>query len=46
MKKEAFQPKDTGKLTNFHYATEEDRREEEVLTEDGTENIENVIKND
>ncbi|MFC4322881.1 hypothetical protein [Litchfieldia salsa] len=42
--KEPYQPKDTGKLTNFHYASNEDRRDEEVLTEHGTEKIEHTLK--
>jgi hypothetical protein len=32
MRKETFQPKDTGKLTNFHYGSKEDKRTEELLT--------------
>jgi hypothetical protein len=34
--KNAFQPKDTGKLTNFHYGTKEDQRQPEVLATEGT----------
>ncbi|MDF0725508.1 hypothetical protein PY093_02125 [Cytobacillus sp. S13-E01] len=41
-KEEQFQPKDTGKLTNYHYGTKEDRRTEEALTNDGTVKMESV----
>ncbi|MCT2535759.1 hypothetical protein NC661_07505 [Aquibacillus koreensis] len=39
-----FQPKDTGKLTNFHYGTDKDDREEEALTTEGTKDM-NQVRN-
>jgi hypothetical protein len=44
MAKETYQPKDTGKLTNFHYASKEDKRDEEILTEHGTEKLDQGLK--
>ncbi|WP_277814295.1 hypothetical protein [Bacillus sp. LL01] len=38
MRKNNQQPKDTGKLTNFHYATDKDKR---TLDGQSTENKEN-----
>jgi hypothetical protein len=43
MEKEAFQPKDTGKLTNTHYGMEDDKRNEEALTDHGTVDIKSVV---
>ncbi|MFD2658274.1 MULTISPECIES: hypothetical protein [Gracilibacillus] len=40
----AFQPKDTGKLTNEEYGTKKDRRREEALTSDGTKSMKNLKK--
>ncbi|SER50781.1 hypothetical protein SAMN04487944_105117 [Gracilibacillus ureilyticus] len=40
----AFQPKDTGKLTNEEYGTKKDRRREEALTSNGTVPIKNLKK--
>ncbi|WP_268911929.1 hypothetical protein [Aquibacillus kalidii] len=39
MKKKTYQPKDTGKLTNFHYGTDKDERQEDALTQNGTVNM-------
>ncbi|WP_226038229.1 hypothetical protein [Aquibacillus saliphilus] len=45
MDKKPYQPKDSGKLTNFHYATEKDRRDEEALTTEGTKEMKHFKKN-
>lgn len=42
--KKGYQPKDTGKLTNFHYGTEKDRRDEEALTESGQQPMKQIKK--
>ncbi|WP_268877710.1 hypothetical protein [Priestia abyssalis] len=34
-----YQPEDTGKLTNFHYGTQKDRRKPEALTPEGTKEM-------
>ncbi|MRH45080.1 hypothetical protein GH741_20780 [Aquibacillus halophilus] len=39
MDEKPYQPKDTGKLTNFHYASKKDRRDEEALTPEGTKDL-------
>lgn len=43
MEKEAFQPKDSGKLTNEHYGMEDDKRSEEALIDHGTVDMKSVI---
>ncbi|WP_407268478.1 hypothetical protein [Radiobacillus sp. PE A8.2] len=41
----SFQPKDTGKLTNMHYGSKKDKREEEALTDQGVKNMDQIMKN-
>ncbi|WP_281279568.1 hypothetical protein [Aquibacillus sediminis] len=44
MNKKTFQPKDTGKLTNVHYGTKKDDRQETAMTEEGTKNMKQFKK--
>jgi hypothetical protein len=44
MTKETFQPKDTGKLTNFHYGSAEDKRKEEAITSKGDQHLSEVLE--
>lgn len=37
--KNVVQPKDTGKLTNFHYGSKKDHRSEKVHMEDGEKKV-------
>ena len=38
-KKRQYQPEDTGKLTNFHYGTEKDKRKSGALSPENTKNM-------